>query len=150
MVRDTDQGLRYLERRGDGTRVVKEGYDSSKLFALGGIHHDEGLDYPVVPLGGIDYFNFNVANRGMQSNVFFAGVVLAANLHKPNAFGTRTNIGGDMFGIAVPTTNTIFRNGEETPEEEVKSVPIFIAGRIGHPVLGFGKLDLSVGVSHQT
>lgn len=150
MVRDTDAGLRYLERRGDGTRVVKEGFDSSKLFALGGVHHDEGLDYPVVPLGGIDYFNFNVLHRGMQSNVFFAGVVLAANLHKPNFMKTRTNVGGDVFGLAVPVTNTIFRNGEESPSEDVKSVPLLIAGRVGHPVFGFGKIDLSVGVSHLT
>ena len=60
MVRETEAGLRYLEKR-DGVRVVKEGFDTAQLFALGGVHHDTGLEYPVVPLGGIDYFNLPLA-----------------------------------------------------------------------------------------
>src|SRR5204863_10168346 len=46
MVRETTAGLRYLEKRGDGERVVKEGFETSRKFLLGGVHHDPGLDYP--------------------------------------------------------------------------------------------------------
>ncbi len=150
MVRETEAGLRYLERRGDGERVVKEGYDTSQLFMVGGVHHDAGLEFPVVPLGGIDYFNFNLFNKGIQTNVFFAGVVIAANATLPSVAGTRANIGADFFGIAVPVSNTMFRNGEERLEETVKSVPIGLTMRAGHPVFQFGKVDLSFGVSHAT
>jgi hypothetical protein len=150
MVRETEAGMRYLEKRGDGERVVKEGYDTAQLFALGGVHHDAGLQYPVVPLGGIDYFNFNLMNRGIQTNVFFAGVVLAANATHPNVGGTRTNLGADFFGIAVATENKIFRAGEERTEEGVKSLPVGLFLRAGHPFLQFGKVDVSLGVSHQT
>src|SRR5439155_26987371 len=132
MVRETEAGLRYLEGRGDGQRVVKEGYDTSRLFMLGGIHHDAGLDYPVVPLGGIDYFNFNLANRGIQANVFFAGVILAANATNPNVANTRTNVGADFFGIALPTTNSIYRGGEEQKGEAVKTLPTSLYLRAGH------------------
>ncbi|HEV7765749.1 MAG TPA: hypothetical protein VGQ76_12155 [Thermoanaerobaculia bacterium] len=149
MVRETDAGMRYLEKR-DGQRVVKEGFDTSQIFALGGVHHDKGLEYPVVPLGGIDYFNFNLFNKGIQTNVFFAGVVLAANATHPNVGGTRTNIGFDFFGIAVPTENTMFRGGIERPEEGIKSRPMGLFARIGHPFAQFGKIDVSFGVSHQT
>jgi hypothetical protein len=149
MVRETEAGLRYLEKR-DGVRVVKEGFDTAQLFALGGIHHDAGLEYPVVPLGGVDYFNFNLLNRGIQTNVFFAGVVLAANATHPNVGGTRTNMGLDFFGIAVPTENTMYRNGVERPEEGVKARPIGLFFRTGHPFAQFGKIDISFGVSHQT
>jgi hypothetical protein len=149
MVRETEAGLRYLEKR-DGVRVVKEGYDTAQLFALGGIHHDEGLDYPVVPLGGIDYFNFNLLNRGIQTNVFFAGVVLAANATHPNVGNTHTNVGVDFFGIAIPTENASYRNGVKVPEEGVKSLPTGLFFRAGHPFTQFGKIDLSFGVSHQT
>ena len=76
MVRETESGLRYLEKRGDGERVVKEGFDTSQLFMLGGVHHDAGLEYPVVPLGGSPYFNVKLFNKGLQTNLFFAGVVL--------------------------------------------------------------------------
>jgi len=148
MVRETEAGLRYLEKRGDGERVVKEGFDTSQLFMLGGIHHDAGLEFPVVPLGGIDYFNFNLMNRGIQTNVFFAGVVVAANATKPSVFGTRTNIGADFFGIALPVTNSMYRAGEERLEEAVKTIPTGLTLRAGHPVLHFGKIDLSLGLEH--
>lgn len=148
MLRETEAGLRYLEKRPNGERVVKEGFDSSRLFALGGIHHDGGLEYPVVPLGGIDYFNFNLFNKGIQTNVFFAGVVLAANATHPNVRGSRTNIGLDFFGIALPTTNTAYRNGIERPEESIKSLPLGLYARAGHPFLQFGKIDVSLGASH--
>jgi hypothetical protein len=148
MVRETQAGLRYLEKRGDGERVVKEGFDTSQLFMLGGVHHDAGLDYPVVPLGGIDYFNFNLMNKGIQTNVFFAGVVVAANATKPSVFGTRTNVGADFFGIALPVTNSMYRDGEEVVAEAVKSIPTNLTLRVGHPVLGFGKIDFSLGLGH--
>jgi len=150
MVRETDGGLRYLEKRAGGERVVKEGYDTAQLFILGGVHHDSGLQYPVVPLGGIDYFNFNLFNRGIQTNVFFAGVVLAANATHPNVRNTRTNLGADFFGIAIPTENKIYRDGEEQPSEGVKSLPVGLFLRAGHPFLQFGKVDVSFGISHQT
>ena len=149
MVRETEAGLRYLEKK-DGQRVVKEGFDSSRLFGLGGIHHDDGLEYPVVPLGGIDYFNFNLWGKGIQTNVFFAGVIVAANATHPNVGGTRTNLGLDFFGIAIPTENTVFRNGIEMPGETVKSLPMGLFARAGHPFLQFGKIDVSLGASHFT
>jgi hypothetical protein len=149
MVRETEAGLRYLEKR-DGQRVVKEGFDTAQMFMLGGIHHDEGLEFPVVPLGGVDYFNFDLLGKGIQTNVFFAGVVLAVNATHPNVGGTRTNVGIDFFGIGIPTENTMFRAGIERPEETVKMLPMGMYLRAGHPFAQFGKIDVSFGVSHQT
>ncbi|HEX2121697.1 MAG TPA: hypothetical protein VHL59_08650, partial [Thermoanaerobaculia bacterium] len=123
MVRETEAGLRYLEKTESGERVVKEGFDTARLFMVGGIHHDPGLEYPVAPLGGVDYFNFNLWGKGIQTNVFFAGVVVAATAAHPSVGGTRMNLGADFFGIAVPFTNTMFRGGEERLEEDVKSLP---------------------------
>jgi len=150
MVRETDKGMKYLEKKGNGERVVKEGFDTSRTFMLGGVHHDSGLQYPVVPLGGIDYFNFNLANRGIQTNVFFAGIVVAANATNPNVANTRTNLGADFFGIALPTTNSIYRGGEEQKGEAIKSLPTSLYLRAGHPFLGFGKVDVTFGISHRT
>ena len=150
MVRETKAGLRYLEKRGEGERVVKEGFDTSRTFMLGGVHHDAGLAFPVVPLGGIDYFNFDLGHRGIQTNVFFAGVILAANATHPNVANTRTNMGVDFFGIAIPTTNSIFRDGVEQKGEAVKSVPLGMYFRAGHPFAQFGKVDVAMGVSHLT
>ena len=150
MVRDTPAGMRYLEKKPNGERVVKEGFDTARTFMLGGIHHDAGLDYPVVPLGGIDYFNFNLGGRGIQTNVFFAGLVLAANATQPSFMGTRTNVGVDFFGIALPTTSSVYRNGFEQKNEAVKSVPASMSIRAGHPFAQFGKVDVSMQVVHRT
>ncbi|HVR41711.1 MAG TPA: hypothetical protein VMU84_21620, partial [Thermoanaerobaculia bacterium] len=148
MVRETEAGLRYLERRDDGERVVKEGFDTSRLFMLGGIHHDAGLEYPIVPLGGVDYFNFDLFKRGIQTNVFFAGVIVAANATHPNVANTHTNLGADFFGIAIPVENTIFRGGEERKDEAVKVLPVSLILRAGHPFLNFGKVDVSFQLAH--
>ncbi|HEX7191974.1 MAG TPA: hypothetical protein VF381_10440, partial [Thermoanaerobaculia bacterium] len=149
LVRETPAtGMQYLEKNAAGERVVKEGFDTSRKFLLGGIHHDAGLQYPVIPLGGIDYFNFNLHNTGIQTNVFFAGVVVVANATNPNVANTRTNIGADFFGIAIPTTSTIYRNGIEQKNEAVRSLGTSLTLRAGHPFLQFGKIDLSLGLSH--
>lgn len=150
MVRETSAGLRYLEKAGSGERVVKEGFETSRKFLLGGVHHDAGLEFPLLPLGGVDYFDFDWGHRGIQTNVFFAGVVVAANATNPNVANTRTNIGGDLFAIAVPTTNAMYRNGREQVAEAVKVLPTSLTLRAGHPFAGFGKIDVSVGVSHLT
>ncbi|HEV7239016.1 MAG TPA: hypothetical protein VGQ36_07210 [Thermoanaerobaculia bacterium] len=149
MVRETEVGMRYLEKRGD-ERVVKEGFDTSQLFMLGGVHHDAGLEYPVVPLGGINYFNFNLFKKGIQTNVFFAGVVVAANATHPNVANTRTNVGLEFFGIGVPVSNTMYRDGAERLEETVKNVPLGLTLRAGHPIFRFGKIDVSLAVAHST
>ena len=150
IVRETEKGMRYMVKNGSGKRVVQEGFDTSRTFLLGGIHHDAGLQFPVLPLGGIDYFNFNYANRGIQTNVFFAGVIVAANATNPNVAHTRTNLGADFFGIAVPTTNSMYRFGRERKSEAVKALPTSLTLRAGHPVFGFGKIDLSLGLRHIT
>jgi hypothetical protein len=77
-------------------------------------------------------------------------VVIAANATHPNVGGTRTNLGVDFFGIALPTSDTMYRNGEEQLDETVKSVPVGLTLRAGHPIFQFGKIDVSLGISHQT
>lgn len=146
MVRETAGGLKYLEKSSSGERVVKEGFDTVRKFMLGGIHHDAGLQYPVIPLGGIDYFNFDVNKTGIQTNVLYAGIVVAANATHPNVANTHTNVGADLFAIGIPTTSSMYRNGVAVKSEDVKSRPFSLTLRAGHPVFQFGKIDVSLGV----
>jgi hypothetical protein len=148
IVRETQQGMRYVEKNAQGERVVKEGFNTARTFMVGGVHHDSGLQFPVLPLGGIDYFNFDWGKRGIQTNVFFAGVVLTANATNPNVANTRTNIGADFFAIAVPSTSSMYRFGVEQKPEAVRQLPTRMSFRAGHPFLNFGKIDVSLGLSH--
>ena len=73
MVRDTDEGLRYLVVDEEtGERQVKEGFDTKKRFVVGGVFYDENQDYPI-PLVGMNWLWFDFRGTGAQANVFFAG-----------------------------------------------------------------------------
>jgi hypothetical protein len=148
MVRETDAGLRYLEKDASGQRVVKEGMDTARVFLIGGLHRDAGLEFGVIPLGGLDYFNYNLWGRGLQTNIFFAGVFVAANLTNPSYRGSRTNLGADFFGIALPFDNTSYRDGRKIEEEAVRTLPFNLNLRAGRPAFGFGKVDAQLGLSY--
>jgi hypothetical protein len=122
MVRDTPQGLRYLVKDKAGERVVKEGFSESKLFAVGGIFYDDALNYPL-PLAGINYFTFDFRHTGEQVNVFFAGPLLTASASNPRVKGSHFDLGGDLFAIAVPFGDTLYRNGKEVVNQKIKVRP---------------------------
>lgn len=147
MVRDTDEGMRYLGIDSAGERYVKDSTESSQYFLIGGLHHDEAFEYPVVPLGGINYFDFDFLDRGLQANVFFAGAILSATVTDPNVRGTRFNLGGDLFALAIPVENRMERDGVAIPGESVMNRPLILAARTGRPFLGFGKIDFAVGLN---
>src|SRR5262249_49355734 len=73
ILRDTPSGQRYLEPTPEGGRTVREKPDPDNLFLLGGTYYHQALDFPL-PLAGVNYFNRDLAGKGIQTNVFFAGV----------------------------------------------------------------------------
>lgn len=139
MVRDTDKGLRYLVKNDQGERVVKEGFDTNKLFAAGGVFYDDALDYPL-PLAGVNYFSFDFKGTGKQLNVFFAGALLTANIAEPRLFGSRFDAGADAFALAIPFSDTFFEDDKERPEQEIKQRAASVGFKLGHPLGHFGKL----------
>ena len=145
MVRDTDKGLRYLVKDETGERVVKEGFDTSKLFLAGGVFYDDALDYPL-PLGGVNYFSFDFKGTGQQLNVFFAGALLTVNAAQPRLFGSKFDFGGDAFAIAIPFADTLYANDEEAEEQEVEQRPASVGLKLGHPLGNFTKLSLEYDV----
>ncbi|HYH47064.1 MAG TPA: hypothetical protein VEG34_15385 [Thermoanaerobaculia bacterium] len=150
MVRDTAVGLRYLvKEEGKEERVVKEGFDSSKLFLAGGVFYDDALDYPL-PLAGLNYFDFDFRGTGKQLNVFFGGALLTADAAEPRLFGSRFDAGVDVFAIAIALADTLYREGEEVTEEEIEARPASLGFKLGHPLGDFVKLNLDVDVLSST
>lgn len=145
MVRDTDQGLRYLVKKGSGPRVVKQGFAPSKLFALAGLFVDDSLSYPL-PLAGVNYFTFDFKNSGKQINVFFAGALLIASAAEPRLGGSRFDAGADLFAIAVPFTDDLYQQGKEVVDQELKIRPATFNLKLGHPLGEFGKLGIDYGL----
>jgi hypothetical protein len=145
MVRDTDKGLQYLVKKGDGPRVVKEGYAQSQLFGIGGLFVDDSLSYPL-PLAGINYFNFDFKNTGEQVNVFFAGLLLVASAADPRLNGSRFNLGADAFAIALPFTDNLYHEGHEVVDQEVRIRPATFDLKLGRPLGDFVNVGVSYGL----
>ncbi|MEM8960590.1 MAG: hypothetical protein AAGD38_03855 [Acidobacteriota bacterium] len=147
MVRDTEDGLRYLERQEDGTRIVQTEFDTDRLFLVGGVFYDESLEFPA-PIAGVNYLNFNVDGEGRQLNVFFGGVLLTSNFAEPSLFGSDWDAGARAFGLFIPTSEEIFRDGEEILDEEITRVRGSLAFFLGRPLGNFAKLDFTYGLRY--
>ncbi|MCM2270188.1 MAG: hypothetical protein NDJ75_08800 [Thermoanaerobaculia bacterium] len=149
MVRDTDAGLRYLvaaEGAAPGERVVKEGFDSSKLFALGGVFYDDSLDYPL-PLAGVNYFDLNFRGGERQLNAFFAGVLGIVNYADPRFAGSRVDVGADLFLFALSNSDQLYRDGVESVGEEIEERPARLTLNAGVPLGSFAKLSASYRIA---
>ncbi|HEV8630846.1 MAG TPA: hypothetical protein VGV61_11050 [Thermoanaerobaculia bacterium] len=140
MVRDTALGLRYLVKQdGNSERVVKEGFDTTKLFMLGGVFYDDALDYPL-PLAGVNYFSFDVKGTGKQANVFFGGALLQASIAEPKVRGSRFDAGADAFLLAIASSDRLYRNNVKATAETVKILPANVRLHVGRPVGNFLRL----------
>ena len=149
MVRDTQGGLRYLVKEGaaPGGRVVQEGFDTSKLFALAGIFYDDSLSYPL-PLAGVNYFNLDFHGNKRQLNAFFGGVLGIVNYADPRFLGSKVDLGADFFAIAIASSDQVFRDGNEVQAEEVKELPARARLNFGFPLGNFVKVSSSYELSY--
>ncbi|MEM1250353.1 MAG: hypothetical protein AAGK22_28555, partial [Acidobacteriota bacterium] len=147
VVRDTDKGFRYLVAdKETGERVVQEELDPSRLFLVGGAFWDESQDFPL-PLAGLNWLSLDFRGTGIQTNVFFAGPLLLANFAKPSVFGSKFDVGLDVFGLAVAGTDSIFRGDEEAEEEDIESLRPNIDFELGRRFGNFFRLDFEYELS---
>ncbi|MEM6455760.1 MAG: hypothetical protein AAF772_11745, partial [Acidobacteriota bacterium] len=149
MVRDTEVGLRYLVKNEEGEREVKMALDRDRLFALGGVFYDDSLDFPV-PLAGVNYLSLDFRGSGNQVNVFFGGALLIANAAEPRLFDSKWDAGINLFGFFIPLGEELFRDGEESPEEEIEGRPLELSLFLGRPLGAFTKLDFTYELEYDS
>lgn len=145
IVRDTDQGLRYLvpDKTNPNERVVENGFARQSLFGLTGVFYQRSDDYPF-PLLGLQYFDFDLFHKQKQLSVFFGGVLLFANYTDPAFLGTHMDLGADVFGQALPFTEQAYRGGEEIVSERIKHLTEFGQVNLGLPIGPYLKTSLGV------
>jgi hypothetical protein len=148
IVRDTDDGLRYLvpDPSDPRRRVVEKGLTRRSLFGLAGAFYQRSSDYPL-PLLGLQYFDFDLWGKQKQLSVFFGGVLLFANYTDPSFLDTRMDLGVDLFGQAIPFSEQDYRGGEEIRAERIKHLTEFGQVNLGVPIGPY--LKTSVGVFTQ-
>ncbi len=136
ILRDTDKGLKYLTRTETGDRVLKEA-PKSVVLGLAGLYRQPGLDYPVLPLLGAGYFNFNFRNRDTQMTALIGGVVNLFSLTDPKAFGRRLDATVQVVTFAVNVTDRLFVRGEPLDESNVDARSQSVSGGLGVPLGNF-------------
>ena len=144
MVRDTLDGFRYLKKEEDGSRTVQTELDTSQLFAGGGGFKDRSTD-GIIPLAGVNYFNYDVAGKGVQVNAFFAGVLGFFTFSDPNAFGKNwdTTINASLSGIK--PDDELFVGDQELLFERIERRTQNVSFNLGMPVGKFVKLNVGAG-----
>jgi len=109
------------------------------------VFYDDALDFPL-PLGGINYFNFDFRGTGKQVNLFFAGALLTLNAAEPRLFGSKFDLGADLFALAIPFTDNVFRDDKEIFAEEIEQRTGSFGLKLGRPLGNFVKLGLEYDV----
>ncbi len=144
MVRDTDQGVRYLEKKKDGERVVVDDAKTSRLFALGGVFYDDSFDFPL-PLLGLYYIDLDVAKKRKQLQGFWGGPLFAGSYNDPNLFGTNLDLGVDAFANLMRGDDALWEEGEKVDATTVKSRSFAANVNVGYPVSRHLKASATVG-----
>ena len=148
MVRDTDKGVRYLEKTKEGERVVTQDTKRGRLFGLGGLFYDGSFDYPL-PLAGVYYVDLAFRKRLEQVQVFFGGVLLAASYNQPRLFGTTIDVGADVFVFAIRGSDSLYIDGTEDKSQRVKQRPFIVNLKAGVPVGRHVKLSATLGETYR-
>jgi hypothetical protein len=87
MMQQTVDGIRYFNKQKDGTRKVEEKLKSSGRALAAVLLVDPTLPLPVVPLGGLAYFDYNAFDRGIQISFLTAIIYNQFQLMVPHALG---------------------------------------------------------------
>ena len=140
MLRDTKEGLRYLEPGAGGTRTLASGPTRKTLFALGGIAWQPGFDYPV-PLAGVNYFNYNVRGKQAQINAFLAGAINVITATDPHLFGPFDGTVEALL-FAIGLNDNYYVAGDERPESAVDLRPQDVSAWLGLPLGSFFRVSL--------
>jgi hypothetical protein len=139
MLRDTGSGFRYLKKQPDGERVVQETVKTDALFALVGALKDDATS-GVIPLAGVNWFDYDLMKKKIQINVFFAGVYAFVNLTDPSLRGSKVDLGVEASFVALKLDDQLFVNGVEDVSQRVQRRSQYLTGRVGYPLGNFFKI----------
>jgi hypothetical protein len=148
MLRDTQEGLRYLEPAADGERVVTESVRARSLFLVGGGFYNEAVDFPI-PFIGLDYFDYDFRGRGQQVNLFLAGAANLLTWADPALGRSRLDLSADLSLVGFATTDRFFVAGEEREDAEIKSRSQSLSVTLGVPLGRFLKFRGTYGLRYE-
>jgi hypothetical protein len=139
MLQDSDTGFHYLKKQPDGSRVAEAHGKTDALFALAGAVKDDSTS-GVVPLAGVNWFDYDFLKKKIQINVFFAGVYAFVNLTDPSVGGTKLDLGTEASLVGLKLDDKLFVDGVEDVSQRIRRRSQYLTGRLGHPLGNFFKV----------
>ena len=108
---------------------------------------------PVVPLGGIDYFNFDLLQHAASRRTSSSPAWSSPRTPRIRTSRTRARTSAPTSSASPcrPRNSHLSQRRRAEVGEAVKALPTRLSTlRAGHPFLQFGKVDFSLGVAHIT
>jgi hypothetical protein len=115
MYRETDEGLRSLEKKGK-ERVLVEKKETRIRSLVGGAMYEGTYNFPI-PFAGISIADFNFRNTGAQLSTFFAGPILVADLSKQ--YRPKFRLAVDLALSGLPGENRIYSDNQELKQGDI-------------------------------
>ena len=114
MYRDTDQGLRSLQKKSGERVLVDQSVKRIKALVAGAMYGGT-FNFPV-PFLGISTVDFDYRHTGAQLSTFFAGPILISDLSKQ--FRPKFRLALDLSLNGLPGENRIYSNNTELLQGE--------------------------------
>ena len=115
MYRDTDQGLRTLQKKGS-ERVLVENSVKRINALVAGVMYGGTFNFPI-PFLGKSIVDFDFHHTGAQLSTFFAGPILVSDLSKQ--FRPKFRMALDLSLNGLPGENRIYSNNIELLQGQV-------------------------------
>jgi len=115
MLRDTDQGLRTLAKKG-GERVLVDKSTKRIESLIAGLMYGGTFNFPI-PFLGISIADFDFHHTGAQLSTFFAGPILVSDLSKQ--YRPKFRLALDLALNALPGQNRLYSGNTELLQGQV-------------------------------
>jgi hypothetical protein len=111
MLRQTEDGMRYLARDRDGGRYIDMGRRTSGRALGGAVLIDPALQYPVIPGAALGFFDYDAFGKGVQYYALVAGLFNMGSISAPNLPGG-FELGASASGGFLPYTDLPVKDGK--------------------------------------
>ncbi|MCL1892975.1 MAG: hypothetical protein FWG02_01895 [Holophagaceae bacterium] len=135
MMRQTEDGVRYLVRDKDGNRYIEHKQRTFGRAIGGAVLVDPSLQFPVIPAAALALFDYDAFGKGIQYNALIAGVYNMGTLTIPDLAGFALGIHA-QGGILAFTERPV-KDGELLDEDGVARQSAQVRLSIGRD-LGYG------------
>ena len=146
MVRDTDDGLRYLVPDPDKPeeRLVENKLTRKSLIGVVGAFYQRLERLPLPPSRPPVLQLRHVGEEQAALRASSSARCSSPTTRTPRFLGTHFDLGVDVFGVAIPFNETEYRDGIEVKSGSVKHLPEYLSLNIGHPLGPYLKASLGI------